>query len=156
MVITIPFPFQTSDGGRAASSHPKAKNDCTVRALALITGESYDQVWDLLASEAAGLVAGHGVHLDRWLVNRQDPVIGDPQDILGWRAERITFPARKWKPRMNPGTFFQHFHVGRYLVKTARHVYPVIDGVTYDLAPEREDRCIYAAWRFTRTDGGPK
>lgn len=34
------YPFKYSDGGRSESRRPKQRNDCTVRALAIVTGQT--------------------------------------------------------------------------------------------------------------------
>jgi hypothetical protein len=91
-----------------------------------------------------------GVGFDRFMYGRLDPVIGEPQTIGEYTAARRTFPAVKGQRRMNPVTFVKQFPTGRYVVSTARHVFAVIDGVVYDLQPERDDRCIYSAWHFTK------
>ncbi len=36
------------------------------------------------------------------------------------------------------------------MVRTPRHVFAFINGVAYDEFKERPDRCIYAAYKFTR------
>lgn len=146
------YPFKKHDGGRSKSSHRKEKNDCTVRALALVTGASYDDAHDFIKQEGSRGAAS-GVNFDRFVYGVLDPVIGEPRFIFGHTAKRQTFPAVKGQRRMNPGTFHKKFPKGRFIVSTARHVYAVIDGVTYDLHQERADRCIYSAWEFTETTG---
>jgi len=113
-----------------------------------VRGSHYDAVYDLLARD--GRRSHEGFHTDRWIYGQINPAIGEPEYILGWTAERIAFPAVKGQRRMNPATFHTAFPEGRFVVRTARHVYAVVDGVTYDqMAPDPE-RCIYAAWKFTR------
>lgn len=43
------------DAGRSASRRPRQKNDCTVRALALARGLTYDEAYDTLKAAGRGL-----------------------------------------------------------------------------------------------------
>jgi hypothetical protein len=51
---------------------------------------------------------------------------------------------------MNPVTFCEQFTQGIYIARTAKHVFTVAFGVVYDTFPERDDRCIYGAWKIVR------
>lgn len=152
------YPFRKNDGGRSLSRRPKQDNDCTVRAIAVVTtpdawqglatGGHYDAVYDLLARD--GRKSWRGFNIDRWIYGQIDPAIGEPEYIFGWTAERLSFPAVKGQPRMNPPTFSERFPVGRFIVSTAGHVHAVIDGVHQDTDAAYPRRCIYTAWRFTK------
>lgn len=48
---------------------------------------------------------------------------------------------------MNPGKFCRQCGEGRWIAKTAGHVFAVIDGAVYDTASPRPDLCIYGAWK---------
>ena len=148
-VVPRVFPYRFTDGGRADSRRPKQQNDCTVVALAVVTGTPYDAMYDLLAQDG-GRKSWRGFNVDRWIYGRIDPAIGEPEYIFGWTAERLSFPAVKGQRRMNPATFHTAFPAGRFMVRTAGHVHAVVDGVTLDTVAPDPDRCIYAAWRFTR------
>lgn len=130
----LAYPWVCTDGGRASSSRPRQRNDCTVRALAIAGSLSYDDAYDLL--KEAGRKCSRGFQFSAWL-NRQ-----------GWAA-RISFPAVKGQRRMNPATFVQRFPKGRFICQVAKHVFAVIDGVVFDSFENRPDRCIYAAWEIT-------
>ncbi len=123
------------DAGRSASRRPRQKNDCTVRALALSRGLPYDDAYDLL--KEAGRGCGERFDLGRWL------------DGQVW-ATKISFPAIKGEPRMNPVEFRRRYPVGTYVCRVAKHVFTVIDGVVMDDKPVRGDRCIYTAWQINR------
>lgn len=143
-----PSPFVKTDAGRSKSKHPKERNDCTVRALATVCGVSYDEAYDFIQSE--GRASNSAVNFNRIMYGVLDPVIGDPRTVFGFTATRQTFPAVKGQRRMNPATFRKRFPTGRYVVWTARHVFAIIDGVAYDTHRQREDRCIYGAWKFEK------
>lgn len=126
------YPFVSSAGGRAASKRPRQKLDCTVRALALARGIGYDAAYDILAE--AGRGCSKRFDFSSW-IKRQD------------FATKISFPAVKGHPRMNPVQFSQNFPQGTYIVTVAKHVFVFINGVAYDLEKERNDRCIYTAFK---------
>lgn len=127
--------YVRSDAGRSASRRRRQKNDCTVRALALARGTAYDDAYDTLKS--AGRGCGGRFDLGRWL--------GDQT----W-ATKIPFPAVKGQPRMNPVEFRRRYPVGTFIVRVAKHVFVVRDGVAIDDTPVRADRCVYTAWKIER------
>ena len=132
------YPFKYSDAGRSGSRRPKQSNDCTVRALAIVCGIEYDQAYDLIA--AAGRKSGKGFYFREFI---------DSKKANGFMFTWMSFPAIKGETRMNPVKFCQRYTNGRYIIKTARNVAAVIDGVLYDVAPERSDRCVYGAWNIS-------
>jgi len=126
------YPFVATDAGRSSSRRPQQKNDCTVRAIALAKSMSYDDAYDLLSD--AGRKSGCRFEFSKWIASQP------------W-ATKFSFPAVKGQRRMNPATFCRQHSVGTFIVKTAKHVFVVKDGVAYDEMPaERGDRCIYSAW----------
>jgi len=126
------YPFQHNDGGRATSRRPRQSNDCTVRAFAIAEDLPYDEAYDALAH--AGRKSWKGFSMSRWLDHQPGYV-------------RLPFPAVKGERRMNPTTFCRQFPSGRYICKTAKHVFAVVDGVLNDDWAQEPDRCIYTAWR---------
>lgn len=126
------FPFVYSDGGRSASKRPRQKLDCTVRALALARGIDYDVAYDILAE--AGRGCSKRFDFSTW-IKRQN------------FAVKISFPAVKGHPRMNPVRFSQEFPQGTYIVTVAKHIFVFINGVAFDIEKERDDRCIYTAFK---------
>ena len=148
LAIQAGIPFTYHDGGRSESKRPKQSNDCTVRAIAIVTGSTYDQAYDLL--KAGGRRSWEGFHLDRWIYGQVDPAVGDPEYILGWTARRIPFPAVKGQRRMNPHAISRTLPQGRYVLRFAGHVAALIDGRILDTFAPDPDRCIYAAWEFTK------
>lgn len=133
--VTKSYPFVYSDAGRTESKRPKQKNDCTVRAVALALEVPYDRAYDMLKS--AGRKSHQGFHFNEWA---QEEVVNDKR--LKWRP----FQAVKGQKRMNPVRFSQEFPTGRWIVRTAGHVFAFIDGVGYDDTKEPDGRCIYGAW----------
>lgn len=131
--IESPYPWVRTDAGRSTSSRSKQKNDCTVRAIALTRELPYDTAYDMLAQ--AGRPCSKGFHIGEWLEKQPG-------------VTKLSFPAVKGQSRMNPQTFAKQFPHGRYICRTAKHVYAVIDGVAHDIHRSRPNRCIYTAWRI--------
>ena len=129
------YPFIYSDGGRSISKRPKQKNDCTVRAVADTFGLSYDEVYDNF--KLNGRQCSKGFNFSWWLLS---------SSIAGGRVDKMSFPATKGQRRMNPSTFCKQYNKGKYICRTAKHVFAVIDGIVYDTWEQRPDRCIYTAW----------
>ncbi len=140
----MPYPFIVDDGGRSQSQRPRQKNDCTVRALAIVTGWTYDQAYDLL--KKADRRSHRGFRLGPWLQSKG-------YKLSEWEIAPLALPAVKGERRMNPVTFIKQNPYGRWIVKTAGHVFAIVDGVAHDLHPESDGRCIYKAWRFFQDKG---
>lgn len=134
----LTYPFVKCDGGRVQSKRPRQTNDCTVRALAIATGADYDVAYDTL--KEAGRKCSRGFHFRKWAAKHS---------FNGFAFEWMPFPAVKGQRRMNPATFCKQFAEGRYIVKTAKHVFAIIDGVVHDSWEQRADRCIYGCWKVT-------
>lgn len=131
------YQFIHTDAGRAASRRSRQRYDCTVRALAMARQLPYDEAYDILA--AAGRKCGRGFEFRKWIGTN------------AW-ATKISFPARKGEPRMNLATFAEQHPAGTYIVKVAKHVIAVRDGVVYDDFENAPDRCVYTAWRIEDGD----
>ncbi len=132
------FPFVMDDAGRAQSKRPKAKNDCTVRAIALAFCLGYDDSYDLLAR--AGRKSGQGFEFSDW-INRGEV-------INKRRALKRSHPAVRGETRMNPVKFCDEYSRGIYICKTAKHVFAVINGVVHDDYQTYDERCIYTSWKI--------
>jgi len=131
----MPYPYQKNDGGRAGSKRPKARNDCTVRAIAIACAIPYDEAYDLLALE--GRKGGRGFQFKFW---------APAATVNGRRFVWRSFPAIKGEPRMSHARFCRENPTGVYILNTAKHVAAVIDGVVQDTFTEYDGRCIYGAW----------
>ena len=132
-VQRLEYPWVSHDAGRANSSRPRQRNDCTVRALAIARSMSYDDAYDLLKD--AGRKCSRGFHFGDWV------------EAQPW-AKKISFPAIKGQRRMNPARFVVDFPEGRYILRVAKHVFAVVDGVAYDTFENAPDRCVYCAWKI--------
>lgn len=120
-----------TDGGRASSSRPKQKNDCTVLALAIARNLPYDEAYDALKD--AGRKCSRGFDFVKWIQTQP------------W-ATRIAFPAVKGQRRMTPAQFCRDFPKGTFILRLTNHLFVVKEGVVYDAFENRPDRCVYACW----------
>jgi len=131
--------FVYNDGGRAKANYKGKSDDCVVRAIAIATGISYQEVYDALGvrmcSERLKRKRGNprnGVHKSTY-----KPYIAS----LGW----------KWTPTMGIGTGCTvhlkglELPSGRLIVSCSGHLVAVIDGVVHDTYdPTRNGtRCVY-------------
>ena len=152
--ITVPgnefirYPFLENDGGRSQSRRPKQSNDCTVRALAIACEKPYDDVYGFLRT--LGRECGRRFNMKILITPPRGRNGAEIQTFLGAKLVWRSFPAVKGQRRMNPVQFTLTFTRGRFICRTAKHVFAVIDGVVYDTEPESADRCIYGAWAVER------
>lgn len=131
------YPLNITDAGRALSKRGRARNDCTVRAMALVTRLAYDDAYDLLAK--AGRKSGQKFDL-RLFLKRQSMINGRK---FIWE----NYPAEAGYPRMNISRFCSEKVSGTYICRSAKHVFAVIDGVAQDDHQTYDERCIYGAFR---------
>jgi hypothetical protein len=134
--------FVFHDGGRAAAGYRGSTGDCVTRAIAIVTGKPYQEVYDALnrlaetercsrrrrrrSSSRTGL---YRATYQRYL------------QALGWR----------WTPTMMIGSGCQvrlrasELPQGALLVKVSRHLTAVIDGVIHDAhdCSRGGTRCVY-------------
>jgi hypothetical protein len=127
--------LRLTDAGRSSSRRPKQRNDCTVRALATVTGLPYDEVYDAVAK--AGRKSARGFDLMGWA--RKGGTLG------GFRFVWESYPATPGYPRVNPVTFALKRRTGRYILRVSKHVVACVDGVVYDDHKLNGHRCVYGA-----------
>lgn len=130
----VEYWFIESSAGKERSKRPKQKGDCTVLALAHCEGRNYDDAYDFM--KKLGRKCFEGFHLDKAYLN----------DSESYQAH--SFPAVKRQPRMTVWEFCIEHPSGRYILRTAKHVTCVIDGVLYDSWEQDPNRCVYKAWEY--------
>lgn len=128
-----PYPLKLDDGGRNLSKRPRQVNDCVVRALAIITEERYDDVYDHLSK--AGREPCQGFDLYAYL-RRRTSFMGHP---FGWTTHRYT---------ISIDDVLDAYPKGRILIETGDHVFASIDGQAHDLIREPGTKRVYRVWRF--------
>ncbi len=138
-------PYVYDDGGRAAAGYKGETGDCGVRAAAIVTGLSYQEVYDdLNAMGKAEKVRGK--------TKRSNSRTGISTKTLGRYLEARGF---EWVPTMGIGTGCQ-VHLksdelpgGTIVARVSRHYAAVIDGVVHDTHDSSRDgtRCVYGYWQ---------
>jgi len=138
--------FQLDDGGRRAAGYKGKAGDCVVRAIAIATGEPYQQIYELVNSAAMCERTGkrkRGKSNARTGVYRTS--IKRVMKSLGW----------VWTPTMQIGSGCtvhlraDELPAGRLVVSVSKHLTAVIDGVIHDThdCSRRGTRCVYGYWQ---------
>lgn len=109
-----------------ANARGKFVNDCTIRAISLAEGKTWDETYD----ELSDIAQHNGIILDD--VNFIDP-------LLDSRYERMCFKEKY------VGDFAEEHPVGTYLITMKGHITCCINGVIYDTFDCR-DRVMWCAW----------
>jgi hypothetical protein len=137
--------FQYNDGGRSKSGYKGKAGDCGVRAIAIVTERSYQEVYDEIN------LIGKTEHMTKGRKSRSSARDGIYKGTfkrymanLGW----------KWIPTMFVGQGCQvhlredELPKGRIICNVSKHYVAVIDGVINDtFDPSRMGtRCVYGYW----------
>lgn len=136
------YPLVLNDGNRNLSRRPGQFNDCTVRAFAIITGKSYDEVYDILAK--AGRKPCQGFDSTGWLKKRRGRAFGGH-----FKAIPILFRLKGSMARytLTPSLFASHYPEGRFLLETPSHTWACLDSIQHDLWRVKE-RSLTGAWQW--------
>lgn len=124
-------------------------NDCTVRALSIAAGISYEEAHALLAAE--GRKNGKGIYFKSMFI----PILAR----LGFHAQRValheiiaTYPGvhsgLKSVTTHHPARFAKVWPKGTFMMFTPRHVLTIKDGVNHDWTKGRAIRAE-SLWRVT-------
>lgn len=134
--------FIYNDGGRAAAGYKGNAGDCCARAIAIVTGTPYQEVYDAVNAAGIGERVGkrkRGVSNARTGVYKK--TVRKLMESLGWI----------WHPTMAIGQGCkvhlraEELPAGRLVVTVSKHYTSVIDGVIHDtFDPSRGGtRCVY-------------
>lgn len=138
------------DGGRAAAGFHGTARDCVCRAIAIATGQPYQEVYSELNRRG-----------------KTEPIGRRKQGKSNARSGIYTYTERnylaslgwKWMPTMRIGQGCRiHLNAaelprGRLIMSLSRHLTAVIDGVIHDIYdPSRnKTRCVYGYYCTERT-----
>jgi len=142
---SLEYPFIKTCGGKSEAEDKKYRTGCTIRALAVGCEISYDQAAAILKEEAMLNKKGGS-----YFYLLADGMEYRDEAVNGYKFKWRAFPAVKGQTRMNPAKFCAEFKQGRFIARTAKHVFAVIDGVVHDSWEQRPDRCIYGVWELTK------
>lgn len=137
------------DGGRAAAGFKGDAGDCVCRAVAIVTGKSYREVYE-------------GINKIARKERRRERSSAREGVFKPTTRRYLESIGLKWHPTMSVGTGCrvhlrkEQLPAGRIIVKLSQHVAAVIDGVVHDtFDPSRGgQRCVYGYW--TLPEGGIK
>ncbi len=139
-----PLKFQKNDGGRSEAGFKGLAGDCTTRAIAIVTGKSYREVYNALNSLAKeGRQTKHK--------KRSSARDGVHRTIYDKYLKSLGY---EWTATMKIGTGCKvHLREGelpngRLIVRVSKHMTSVVDGVIHDTHdPSRGGvRCVYGYW----------
>ena len=125
---------------KSASKRPKQTNDCTVLALAIALECSYDTAYDYLKTLGRKCTQGFELHEH----------LNKSKTLFNNSIEKIPFPAQKGIPRMTAVSMSEEYPKGTYILRQAKHICTMRDGVLYDTW-KSQDRCIYKAWEIIKS-----
>jgi len=128
-----------TDGGRAQAGFKGVANDCVTRAIAVITGRPYREVYQDLAR-----------------YEQQVTGVRSARNGISKKAYKkyLTDQGFTWTPTMQVGQGTtvhlkrEELPMGRLVVSVSRHMVAVIDGVVYDNHDSTRggSRAVYGYW----------
>jgi hypothetical protein len=136
--------FKYNDGGRAKAGFKGEADDCAVRAMAIVTGKPYMEIYNMVNDLAK---SGKGFK------QRSTKEVSDARTGV-WQKDVRTIMLSLgwiWTPTMQIGQGCKvhlkkdELPMGRVLCNVSRHFTAVIDGVvndTHDCSRD-ESRCVY-------------
>jgi len=134
------------DGGRAKAGYKGTAGDCAVRAIAIVTGKPYQEVYDTIIEFAKSERTGKRKR------GKSNPRTGVYRRTI---HRYLTSLGLIWTPTMLIGSGCkvhlkpEELPMGKLIVNVSKHYTAVIDGIIYDLYdPSRnETRCVYGYYR---------
>lgn len=109
-----------------ANARGKFHNDCTVRAISLAEGKTWDETYE----ELSDIAQRNGIILDD--VNFIEPLLDSRYDRMCYQGVYV-------------GEFIEDNPEGTYLITMKGHITCAINGVIYDTFDCR-DRVMWCAW----------
>lgn len=123
-----------NDGGRAAAGFTGSANDCVTRAIALVSGKPYAEVWQAMAagnkSDGKRFSADHCVRTyNRWFYDYMT-------------ANGFTWVEPKKK------TYVRDLLKGNYVVAIRGHYFAVLGDTIYDTHPVSDNKVVRGYWLY--------
>lgn len=133
------------DGGREVSGFKGTAGDCAVRAIAIITGKPYREIYDSI-----NLLAQYE-KITKKKKAKSNARTGVYKNTMKIYLASLGFI---WKPTMTIGSGCKvHLNdgelpTGKIIVRLSKHFAAVIDGILHDTYDSSRDgtRCIYGYW----------
>lgn len=145
MKTAVEFGYVHNDGGRLAAGFRGTTRDCVCRAIAIVTGTPYLEVYEALNELG---------QLERITERRRNRSSNRAGIHKGTTRKYLASLGFVWVPTMTIGSGCtvhlraDQLPAGRILVQVTKHITAVIDGVIHDTHnPSREGaRCVYGYW----------
>ena len=146
------------DGGRsdAGFTNTKGVGDCVARAIAIVSGKPYREVYDRLAEGNANQRVTK--HTNKGNARRKTAQFGI-YTKRKWFKDYMVELGFRWIPTMSIGSGCKvHLNreelQGRFVVSLSRHYTAVIGDTIFDTYnPDRDGtRCVYGVWLLERDD----
>ena len=144
--------FKVNDGGRTAAGYKGKAGDCVVRSIAIVTGLSYQNIYDDLFKANEEFRINSRTKLARSLKQRNDsPRSGTHRVVLKKYLSQLGF---KWTPTMfvRQGCKVhlkkEELPSGTLLGSCSKHITVVKDGTLHDThdCSRNGTRCVYGYW----------
>ena len=144
--------FKVNDGGRAAAGYKGQTGDCVVRSIAIVTGMTYQKVYNDLYNANKVFRSTSKTKLARSLKQKNDsPRSGTHRVVLKNYLAQLGF---QWTPTMFVGQGCkvhlkkEELPSGTLLVSCSKHITVVKDGVLHDPhdCSRNGTRCVYGYW----------
>ena len=142
-------PFQYNDGGRSAAGYQGNTGDCVARAVAIATGSSYVEVYNLINELAKCERKG----------KRKRGISSARSGVYKTTCHKIMQRiGAKWVPLMGIGTGCKvHLRAdelpkeGKYILSLSKHWAAWINGVLHDThdCSRQGTRCVYGYWKIS-------
>ncbi len=144
--------YQYNDGGRTAAGWKSLAGDCATRAVAIVTGKPYMEVYnEIVAASLSERVSakrkGRGER-------RSHPRSGVYAATMQRYLKGLGFA---WTPTMTIGggckvhLRSEELPTGRLICRVSKHFVAVIDGVIHDThdCSREGNRCVYGYWTLS-------
>ena len=131
--------FIFHDGGRKAAGFKGGAGDCVTRAIAIVTGKPYLEIYERLA------VGMSTQRASKYTTKKQRTARNGINVTRKWFKDYMIETGFNWVPTMGIGTGCKiHLHddelpKGRLVVSLSKHYTAVIDGDVYDTYDPRRD-----------------
>tara|TARA_B110000438_G_scaffold128412_1_gene124695 strand:+ start:59 stop:544 length:486 start_codon:yes stop_codon:yes gene_type:complete len=144
--------FKVNDGGRAAAGYKGQTGDCVVRSIAIVTGMTYQKVYNDLYNANKVFRSTSKTKLARSLKQKNDsPRSGTHRVVLKNYLSQLGF---QWTPTMFVGQGCkvhlkkEELPSGTLLVSCSKHITCIKDGVLHDThdCSRNGTRCVYGYW----------
>ena len=137
-----------NDGGRKNAGYQGDARDCVTRAVAIVTGLPYNEVYKMVWKEKADYFLKNYPNMGKV---SGSPRNGVPKKVTRKVMEKLGW---SWTPTMGFGTGCtvhvkkEELPAGIIMLQLSKHVCAVIDGIihdTYDCS-RGGTRCVYGYW----------